>query len=425
MAKNNQQIVSHNNQQQPDYADLLEPGYRFCPTDPELIVYYLKPKIETGKRHPNCRYYEVNIYDYSHDELTAKPEYRSCENKWYFLTWTEHKHCNGNCLNRQTRNGGNWKASQACAAVKDVTNRVVGSRLSLAYFDENKHKTRWLMHEYTTKNPNIPKESRKHNTDKNKLTDWVLCKIYKKVPKQKYPSNNLADQEEVIVETNHRSEDEPSHRRRRLSMDQESYQSNGDEHVHIRESNHQSGTGVHIVAPVQIMLTSNQQSDVNNVHVESPQTFPSMSINMSLNSIPMQHMPMLCGSNLIQPPFEDPQALFSKEQVQPSFEEDVTGHDAQLDDNMTCPGQAPAVQLDTSLNPMTFSHTLTDDVFQQDFQNSYHDTPSLYEEPTMVPEAGYSSYNPDSLVGLENFESFDPSSEYFSIDDFMDAPMDE
>ena len=70
MAKNNQQIVSHNNQQQqPDYADLLEPGYRFCPTDTELIVYYLKPKIETGKQHPNCRYYEVNIYDYSPDEL--------------------------------------------------------------------------------------------------------------------------------------------------------------------------------------------------------------------------------------------------------------------------------------------------------------------------------------------------------------------
>ncbi|PWA49704.1 NAC domain-containing protein [Artemisia annua] len=344
MAVINQEIIRYNNQEEHDYADTLEPGYRFCPTDPELIVYYLKPKIETGKRHPNCRYYEVNIYDCSPDELTAKPEYRSCENNWYFLTWMERKYPNGSHPNRQTRNSGRWKASQACAAVKDVSNRVVGSRLSLAYFDEKERKTPWLMHEYTTKNPNISKESQKHNTDKNKFSDWVLCKIYK-VLKQN-PNNNLAELEEAI-----------------------------------------SGTDVQIVAPVQIMLTSNQQSDLNNVHVESSQTFPSTSINTSPNS--MQHMPMLC----------DPQALFSKE-------------------------QAPAVQLDTNLNPMTFSQTLTDDVFQKDCQNSYHDTPSLYEDQMMVPEAEYSSYNPDSLMGLENFESFDPS-EIFSIDDLMDVFMDD
>ncbi|PWA54733.1 DNA-binding pseudobarrel domain-containing protein [Artemisia annua] len=73
---------------------------------------------------------------------------------------------------------------------------------------------------------------------------------------------------------------------------------------------------------------------------------------------------------------------------------------------------------------MTFSQTLTDDVFQKDCQNSYHDTPSLYEDQMMVPEAEYSSYNPDSLMGLENFESFDPS-EIFSIDDLMDVFMDD
>jgi hypothetical protein len=71
MAVINKEIIRYNNQEEHDYADTLEPGYRFCPTDPELIVYYLKPKIETGKRHPNCRYYEVNIYDCSPDELTG------------------------------------------------------------------------------------------------------------------------------------------------------------------------------------------------------------------------------------------------------------------------------------------------------------------------------------------------------------------
>ncbi|GKE28170.1 NAC domain-containing protein [Tanacetum coccineum] len=71
MAGVNQEIIRFNNQEEHDYADTLEPGYRFCPTDSELIVYYLKPKIETGKQHPRCRYYEVNIYDSSPDELTG------------------------------------------------------------------------------------------------------------------------------------------------------------------------------------------------------------------------------------------------------------------------------------------------------------------------------------------------------------------
>ncbi|GJS79543.1 hypothetical protein Tco_0729424 [Tanacetum coccineum] len=260
------------------------------------------------------------------------------------------------------------------------------------------------MQEYTMKNPNIQKENRKHSTDKNKLTDWVLCKIYKKVPNQK-ANKNLVDQEEPIVEQNHQLEDEPSPRRRRLSMDEKSYESNGPEHVQIQESNHHSGDNVQTVAPAQYMLTSNQQSDLNNVHVGSSQTFPAISMNTSPNLITVQQMPMFCDSNLIQPPFDDTPQAFEIEQVQPSSGSSTFDYYP----NQACPSSTesirfltPAVQMDTNLNPMTFSQTLTDDVFQQDFQNSYHDTPSLDEEPMMVPEADqYSSYDADSVMGLE------------------------
>nr|GFB81679.1 NAC domain-containing protein [Tanacetum cinerariifolium] len=40
-----------------DYADSLNPGYHFSPTDPETIVYYLRRKIENREQHPECRYY--------------------------------------------------------------------------------------------------------------------------------------------------------------------------------------------------------------------------------------------------------------------------------------------------------------------------------------------------------------------------------
>lgn len=66
-----QQLASYNNHQaEGDYVDNLQPGYRFCPTDAEIIVYYLKRKIDTGE-HPQSRLYEVNIYDHDPQDLAG------------------------------------------------------------------------------------------------------------------------------------------------------------------------------------------------------------------------------------------------------------------------------------------------------------------------------------------------------------------
>lgn len=67
MANQQEEIVPY---VQSDYEDMLEPGYRFRPTDSEIIVYYLKQKIETGE-HPECRLHQVNIYNYNPDELAG------------------------------------------------------------------------------------------------------------------------------------------------------------------------------------------------------------------------------------------------------------------------------------------------------------------------------------------------------------------
>ncbi|PWA21990.1 NAC domain-containing protein [Artemisia annua] len=77
------QISAHTNRSNRDYADDLLPGYRFCPTDQELIVNYLQPKLESRKLPP-ARIHETFIYDYNPEELARK--YLSAENKWYFMT---------------------------------------------------------------------------------------------------------------------------------------------------------------------------------------------------------------------------------------------------------------------------------------------------------------------------------------------------
>ncbi|KAJ0793601.1 putative transcription factor NAM family [Helianthus annuus] len=174
-----EEIVPYAHQEQPDYVDNLLPSYRFCPTDSELILYYLKPKIETGE-HPKCRIYEVNLYSHSPEELTN--QYRPCDDKWYFFTPRERKYEKGKVPNRRTGDFGYWKTTQKYTSVyhhySATEPRVVGTRRSLDYRDEKGCKTAWLMQEYATNHPNLPIGS---GQDGNKvLTDWVLCKIYKK-----------------------------------------------------------------------------------------------------------------------------------------------------------------------------------------------------------------------------------------------------
>ncbi|PWA51302.1 NAC domain-containing protein [Artemisia annua] len=117
-----------------DYADSLKPGYCFCPTDSEIIVYYLQPKIETGEQHPKCWYYTDDFYGDTLDNLAAN--HRHCENKWYFLTPRDRKYPNGTRPNRRIKNFGFWKASTKDIEIcDDVTGEIVGRR-SLAYYDE-------------------------------------------------------------------------------------------------------------------------------------------------------------------------------------------------------------------------------------------------------------------------------------------------
>ncbi|PWA98457.1 NAC domain-containing protein [Artemisia annua] len=276
--------MAYNNQEQHDYADSLEPGYRFRPTDVELIVYYLNPKIDTRKRHPNFR---------------------------------ERKYPNGTRPNRKTKSGGTWKANQTGKPQCDDMNQVVGKKTCLFYLDEKGNNTDCLMHEYTTDNPNIPLGSQEQKEDSNKLTRWVLCKIYKK--EKKRANNNVGDQEEAFEEQNQQLQDEPLPRRRRLSLNQENNQWNGPEDFPVQETNYHSERDVQMAESVQFMVTSNQQSDLNFVHVGASKTFPTTSINTSPNSVTMQPMAMFYGSKLTQPAVQDPPQAFAMDQDQQPF----------------------------------------------------------------------------------------------------------
>ncbi|KAK2981176.1 hypothetical protein RJ640_000287, partial [Escallonia rubra] len=131
----------------PTALDAFPPGYRFLPTDEELIVCYLARKVHNLELPPN-KIGEVNLYEYHPQELAGMCG--SSGDQWvYFFTPRDRKYKNGNRPNRVVC-GGYWKATGADKDIKSG-GRVVGAKKSLVFYVGNPSKgskTNWIMHEF-------------------------------------------------------------------------------------------------------------------------------------------------------------------------------------------------------------------------------------------------------------------------------------
>ncbi|XP_057949847.1 NAC domain-containing protein 2 [Malania oleifera] len=153
----------------------LPPGFRFHPTDEELIMYYLRNQA-TSRPCPVSIIPEVDIYKFDPWELPEKAEFG--ENEWYFFTPRDRKYPNGARPNRATVSGY-WKATGTDKAIHSGS-KYVGVKKALVFYKGRPPKgvkTDWIMHEYRLS------DSRARPNKQNgsmRLDDWVLCRIYKK-----------------------------------------------------------------------------------------------------------------------------------------------------------------------------------------------------------------------------------------------------
>ncbi|KAH7842094.1 hypothetical protein Vadar_001431 [Vaccinium darrowii] len=158
--------------------DSYPPGYRFCPTDQELVVEYLMKKV-LGKPLPLNRIMDVNFYSYSPQELSEMYELKR-EEEWYFFTSRNKKYPKGNRPNRAAGNGY-WKASGADINILSCdSGHILGYKKPLVFCEgpaKSGIKTDWKMQEYRLDKHDTPSTSRGTPGDM-KLDDWVLCKIY-------------------------------------------------------------------------------------------------------------------------------------------------------------------------------------------------------------------------------------------------------
>ncbi|KAG7568208.1 Leucine-rich repeat [Arabidopsis thaliana x Arabidopsis arenosa] len=123
------------------------PGFRFSPTDVELISYYLRRKID-GDEDSVAVIAEVEIYKFEPWDLPEESKLKS-ENEWFYFCARGRKYPHGSQSRRATKLGY-WKATGKERTVKSG-NQVVGTKRTLVFHigrAPRGERTEWIMHEY-------------------------------------------------------------------------------------------------------------------------------------------------------------------------------------------------------------------------------------------------------------------------------------
>ncbi|KAJ0909800.1 putative transcription factor NAM family [Helianthus annuus] len=151
----------------------VPPGFRFHPTDEELVDYYLRKKINSMAIELDVikvvDLYKIEPWDLQELCRLGTEE----QNDWYFFSHKDKKYPTGSRTNRATV-AGFWKATGRDKAIYSKQN-MVGMRKTLVFYKgraPNGLKSDWIMHEYRLE------------TDENATTTqeegWVVCRVFKK-----------------------------------------------------------------------------------------------------------------------------------------------------------------------------------------------------------------------------------------------------
>ncbi|KAJ3682748.1 hypothetical protein LUZ60_012975 [Juncus effusus] len=171
----------------------LPPGFRFHPTDEELVMHYLCRKCASMPiAVPIVA--EIDLYKFDPWQLPELALYG--EKEWYFFSPRDRKYPNGSRPNRAA-GSGYWKATGADKPVGSP--KPVAIKKALVFYAGKApkgEKTNWIMHEYRL--ADVDRSARKKNT--LRLDDWVLCRIYNKKGSADRPTTNL-DRKSAIPKT--------------------------------------------------------------------------------------------------------------------------------------------------------------------------------------------------------------------------------
>lgn len=156
-----------------DDLPYVPPGFRFHPTDEELVDYYLRKKV-ASKEIDLGIIKDIDLYKMEPWDLQEQCRIGVEErDEWYLFSHKDKKYPTGNRTNRATA-AGFWKATGRDKPIYTKRNLVVGMRKTLVFYmgrAPTGQKSDWIMHEYRleTVQNGPPQEE-----------GWVVCRVFKK-----------------------------------------------------------------------------------------------------------------------------------------------------------------------------------------------------------------------------------------------------
>ncbi|ONK67995.1 uncharacterized protein A4U43_C05F6100 [Asparagus officinalis] len=152
----------------------LPPGFRFHPTDEEIITHYLSPKF----LNPSFSSVAIGDVDLNKSEPWDLPsKAKMGEKEWYFFWQRDRKYPTGTRTNRATE-AGYWKATGKDKEIFKGRGVLVGMKKTLVFYRGRAprgEKSNWVMHEYRLEGKipfnNLPKPSKE---------EWVVCRVFHK-----------------------------------------------------------------------------------------------------------------------------------------------------------------------------------------------------------------------------------------------------
>ncbi|XP_039162353.1 NAC domain-containing protein 90-like [Eucalyptus grandis] len=154
-------------------------GYRFYPTEEELVSFYLRNQLEGLRQDMHRAVPVLDVYDidpWQLPSLAGQLCHRDTE-QWFFFAPRQEREARGGRPNRTTASGY-WKATGSPGYVYSSDNKVIGVKKTMVFYRGKAptgRKTKWKMNEYRA----IQEEANTSNIAIPKLRhEFTLCRVY-------------------------------------------------------------------------------------------------------------------------------------------------------------------------------------------------------------------------------------------------------
>ncbi|CAL5088388.1 unnamed protein product [Urochloa decumbens] len=178
---------------------LLPPGFRFRPTDEELLTHYLAPKAADAGFAAPAAIREVDLYGAEPWDLL--PAARAASAGGYFFCRRSVKYPSGLRTNRATR-AGYWKSTgkdKLVLSQRHGSGDPIGLKKTLVFYRGRApagRKTDWVMHEYR-----LAQDHGQTVLATGTQSEWVICRVFTRKP----PGETILplEQKETVLQPPH------------------------------------------------------------------------------------------------------------------------------------------------------------------------------------------------------------------------------